>query len=601
MGEAITFWPLAEAGLLVRLGEAISAPLSRRIAALTDALETARLPGIVDLVPSYTTLTILLDPAMADVPVIEDAVRQCWANAAMTDGPAMGRRIEIPVVYGGEFGPDLDEVARHTGLPADEVIRRHSEATYLVGALGFAPGFAYLIGLPAELATPRRATPRREVPPGSVGIGGGQTGVYSLPTPGGWQLVGRTEATLFDPRLIEEASDSPFPLRMGDEVRFVPVEALTPAVKSTTSGRRDTNRDGVAHVVIVDPGLQTTVQDTGRPGYGRLGIPPGGAADRGALQRANWLVGNDDDAAVLEIALVGPRLRFAGLDGERLIAVTGAELAATLNGRRLPLATAVAARRGDEVRFGARMWGARAYLAVRGGFDLPLVLGSRSTDLTAGFGGLDGRALRAGDHLPLGEPRQETGTVSLPRRSRPNGAMHLRAIRFVAGPQADRLSLPALCNADWRVSASSNRVGIRLDGPGLKGVGGTDIISEGMTTGGIQITNEGRPIVMLPARATIGGYARIGTVIGADLDRLAQLAPGDAVRFREVSVAEARILTLADSDEAVEAASSVAGLELAIGLVEHMVRNEALGELRVEVASTWFRLRAARPADRRET
>lgn len=214
MSEEIAFWPLAESGLLVRLGETISAPLSRRIAALTAALEDERLPGVVDLVPSYTTLTILLDPAEADNEVVEAAVRRHWSEVADTPAPA-GRMIEIPVVYGGEHGPDLNVVARHTGLTPDEVVRRHSAASYLVGALGFSPGFAYLIGLPPELATPRRETPRKEVPPGSVGIGGAQTGIYSRPTPGGWHLIGRTSLRTFLPD-----SDPPLLVRPGDRVKF---------------------------------------------------------------------------------------------------------------------------------------------------------------------------------------------------------------------------------------------------------------------------------------------------------------------------------------------------------------------------------------------
>jgi KipI family sensor histidine kinase inhibitor len=610
------FWPLAESGLLVRLGDEIDAPLSRRIAALTDALDAERLPGVVDLVPSYTTLTILLDPAMADTGEIAEAVRRCWEDVATAETPAAGRKIEIPVVYGGEFGPDLTDVARQTGLAPEDVIRRHSEATYLVGALGFAPGFAYLIGLPPELATPRRASPRKEVPPGSVGIGGGQTGIYALPTPGGWQLIGRTFERLFDPLHIGEETDNPFPLRMGDEVRFVardsppnlpsPPAPLPELGEGSSSAPGDhtgiapTGKvEGRAVVEVVEPGLQTTVQDAGRPGYGRLGIAPGGAADRAAFRRANWLVGNGEDAAVLEIALVGPRLRFTGFDGERVIAVAGADLEATLNGRPVPLERAIAIRNRDELWFGPRRAGARAYLAVQGGFDVPLVLGSRSTDVTAGFGGLEGRALRAGDVLPFGDIAKAGSSVPPARRDRVMRRSGSWVFRFVAGPQADRFSLAAFSGAEWRVSASSNRVGIRLEGPAVNAAGGTDIISEGMTTGTIQITNEGKPIVMLPARATIGGYARIGTVIGADLDRLAQLAPGDGVRFREVSVDEARTLTLAANEETGDVDAGPDGLALAIGLVERIVAaGGAIEALEVEIGSAGFRLRTARQGDR---
>jgi KipI family sensor histidine kinase inhibitor len=226
-------FPLAESGLLVTFGDDLSVPLSRRIAALTETLLALDHPGIVDLVPSYTTLTVLLDPEHADVDAIATVVRERWvAGSADTELPA-ARQVTIPVTYGGEDGPDLAAVASHTGLSADDVVRRHTAAGYLVAALGFAPGFAFLIGLPPELAVPRRAEPRTRVPPGSVGIGGAQTGVYALPTPGGWNLIGRTPRRLFDPAAAARGSD-PFTLHVGDEVRFEAVAAeIVPSVDAT--------------------------------------------------------------------------------------------------------------------------------------------------------------------------------------------------------------------------------------------------------------------------------------------------------------------------------------------------------------------------------
>ncbi len=562
--------PLAESGLLVTFGDALSAPLSRRIAALTDSLLALDLPGVIDLVPSYTTLTVLLDPERADPSAIEETIRERWdATETEVDVPP-ARQVTIPVAYGGDAGPDLDAVAAHTGLAADEVIRRHSAAVYLVAALGFAPGFAFLLGLPPELATPRRAEPRTRVPPGSVGIGAAQTGVYALPTPGGWNLIGRTPRRLFDPTAAATGAD-PFTLHVGDEVRFEPVaaDALEPLDGAPSAASmpipETADRNGPS-IEIVEPGLLTTVQDLGRPGQGRFGVSPGGAVDRGALLLGNHLVGNDPGAAALELTLIGPRLRVSGFEQPRAAALTGTDLGARLNGAPLQPGRPFTLRDGDELAFDpaqADRAGVRAYLCLAGGLDVPVVLGSRATDLLAGFGGWHGRALKAGDRLPLGgvptrealtpQPRNPSPRIGrgVARQRRGEGSLAVeRAVilRFVRGPQADRFDDEAFAtftSTPYQVTSRSDRVGLRLRGAALRSETGVDVISEGMTTGAIQIAGDGQPIVMLPARATIGGYARIGTVIGADLDRLAQLPPGAAVRFIEVSLAEARELTLA--------------------------------------------------------
>lgn len=540
---------LADGGLLATFGDRIDVALSRRIIALVARLETRQLPGIVDLVPSYTTLLIIIDPLTADIPAIEAAIRTLWAErGAPTTEQTPSREIVIPVLYDGEYGPDLVEVAAHTGLSPAEVIARHAGGEYVIGALGFAPGFAYLIGLPPELATPRRGTPRTSVPAGSVGIGGNQTGVYALPTPGGWSLIGRTPLRLFRPEREE-----PFRLRAGDTVRFEPIDEarfaeLAAAEAESPPAFVDDYVQPAAFAVKAG-GLQTTVQDLGRPGYGQFGVAPGGAVDRGALIAANRLAGNRDDDAALEITLLGPHLR--ALRPCR-VALTGADLGARINDRPLAPGTVAPVYPGDDIRFGraASHSEARAYLAVRGGFDVPIVMGSRSTDLTAGIGGWQGRALQAGDLLPVGDATPAAGRqIARPPAHRMargiTGHEHEhepRIIRIVRGPQADRFPESAwrsFLKEAFTASSQSNRLGLRLDGPPLMPTESADIVSEGIVTGAIQVTNSGQPIVMLPARATIGGYAKIATVIATDLDLLGQVKPGDRLRFVEVSAAEA--------------------------------------------------------------
>lgn len=221
-GAGWTAEPVGERMLLLRLGAAIDPALNARVHALAGSLQAAGLTGITDLVPAYASLAVHYDPLAwdeGDGPPwrrLERALRAVQARAA--EVAPTPRRIELPVRYGGDEGPDLETVARHAGIAPDEVVLRHAAATYRVAMLGFAPGFPYLLGLDPVLELPRRAEPRLRVPAGSVAIGGAQTGVYPRELPGGWHLVGRTPLVLFDP-----GRDPPCLLAPGDEVRFRPL------------------------------------------------------------------------------------------------------------------------------------------------------------------------------------------------------------------------------------------------------------------------------------------------------------------------------------------------------------------------------------------
>ncbi len=210
--------PMGEGGLLVEFANAIDPAVNRQVRALLAALDAAPPTGLLDLIPAYRTLLILHDPLRLGADELVGYLDTLLPSAASVAPPT--RTVTIPVIYGGEFGPDLDAVATHTGLPPEEVIVRHSAATYLVYFIGFSPGYPYLGGLDPALATPRLAQPRTRVAVGSVAIGGQQTGIYPQETPGGWQIIGRTPRKLYDPL----ASD-PFLLRPGDEVRLRPIGA----------------------------------------------------------------------------------------------------------------------------------------------------------------------------------------------------------------------------------------------------------------------------------------------------------------------------------------------------------------------------------------
>ena len=213
----LTIEPLGDACLVVRFGTGVDAVTSRAVAAATAALTAAALPGVVDIAPTFNTVAVVFDPHRADPRALSGAILAGLQNLK-SSAPNPGTIVEIPVAYGGDDGPDLAAVAAHTGLDSEEVVRLHTTTDQVVGMIGFAPGFPYLLGLPAALEVPRRATPRTSVPAGSVAIAERQTGIYPRTSPGGWHVIGRTPRAMFDPR-----RDPPALLRAGDLVRFVPV------------------------------------------------------------------------------------------------------------------------------------------------------------------------------------------------------------------------------------------------------------------------------------------------------------------------------------------------------------------------------------------
>ena len=280
---------------------------------------------------------------------------------------------------------------------------------------------------------------------------------------------------------------------------------------------------------VGDPGLLTTVQDGGRWGYQHLGVPVAGPMDPVSHRLANLLVGNPADRATLEVTLVGPEIEFLG---ETIFAVAGARFDLSLDGRRVASAAAGRAGRGSRLRFGRRTAGARAYVAVRGGIDVPPRLGSRSTDLASRLGGL-GRPLRTGDRLDVGPP----GPMPVPRRGPelplrpPAGGAR---VRFMSGrdrPRFEAGALEGFTAGRFTVGADSNRMGYRLEGPAVRLADAAPVLSSATPPGTIQVPPSGHPILLMADRQTTGGYAVLGTVITADLGVAGQLAPGDWIAF----------------------------------------------------------------------
>eukprot|EP00854_Cymbomonas_tetramitiformis_P002318 gene2318-3042_t len=525
--------------------------------------ESARPDGLGEVLPAYASLLVRFDPLKISSSQVEGWVRAATATGSF-DAEALSapREVSIPVHYGGVGGPDLEEVARLTGLgSASEVARAHSEGDYRVYFLGFLGGFPYLGGLQDPLAAvPRLATPRQKLPKGTVGIAGGQTGIYTVSTPGGWHCLGRTAKNLFDP-----TCDPPALLKAGDLVKFVPSDEAIPEVAEKVADEAPLAPPAQPWVQILAPGPLTTVQDLGRDGYGRHGVSRSGAADSLALLMGNALLGNQDSAAGLEVMLGGLKLRC---DEPCAIALTGADCGASLkhaaqgSQTKLRVNEVVHLQRGDELELGFAKDGMRAYVCVRGGVDVPLVLGSRSTDVRGMLGGFAGRALQKGDglgrlpaaavipclcaaHDPLrggsteaevktwqlrvlpgpGDPGVQPGATCTP--SSELGALIGSA--FDVLPRSDRMA----------VCLSVEDGGAEVESSGSDELVGGQQLSEACVSGTIQLPPDGNPVILLAEHQTTGGYKVPAIVIKADLWQVGQMRPGDRVCFVEASSGEA--------------------------------------------------------------
>ena len=555
MGGVPRFLPAGDRALVVEYGDAIDPDINARVRALAAVIDRDAPAGLVETVPTYRSLMIHYDPSVLPADVLEPLVRDAdarWSSVAL---PAP-RVVEVPTVYGGESGPDLDEVAARAGLRTDEVVAIHAGTDYLVYMMGFMPGFPYLGGMSPRIATPRLGTPRTIVPAGSVGIAGAQTGIYPTESPGGWRLIGRTMVTLFDVQRTPPAM-----IDAGDYVRFVPIEPRDAAMASLQATGEPTGAESPADapgLTVLDGGMLTTVQDLGRTGVQRYGVPVAGAMDPWALRAANLLVGNPDALAGLEATLAGPTIQF---DIDAVIAVTGADLRPEVDGRPMAMWQAHRVRAGGVLGFAGARSGLRAYIAVAGGVDVPVVLGSRSTFTRSGIGGHLGRALRAGDHLPIGacSPQVSRTTGRLPPGAWPaRGPIH--HLRVVMGPQDDAFTPEGIATflaESYTVTPHSDRVGCRLAGPRVAHRSGADIVSDGTAFGAVQVTGDGVPIILMADRGTTGGYTKIATVISADLGVAAQAAPGETVRFVRVDLAQARAIAL-DREQALGEIETIA-------------------------------------------
>jgi allophanate hydrolase subunit 2/allophanate hydrolase subunit 1 len=572
----------------------VDLPDDEAVARVGTALRAAPPEGVVDVVPAARTVLVRGSArgrgrwSVAVRATVEGTEAAARHGASRTAGPGAAvtlspgtspiptpgvprRTVEIPVVYDGA---DLADVARLTGLTVDEVVARHAASRYRVAFGGFMPGFAYLTGLDPALVVPRLATPRTRVPAGAVAIAGEYAAVYPRVTPGGWRLLGRTDAVMFD----AAHDDRPALLAPGDEVRFAPARELLVVVPVGGDDRRAlTDESGSRGAVVVrglaaNPGAAlevlatgplVLVEDAGRPGLAAVGVPRSGAADPAAFRAANRLVGNRPDAAALEVVLGGLVVRFGATTA---FALVGAPAEAELDGRAAPFGQAVRAPAGATLVLGVPQTGLRTWLAVRGGIDAPVVLCSRSTDVLSALGPppvAAGDVLQLGrayDGLPEVEPPEDGRTEVEPSESRPvapasrrvgvvdgsggRGALDPNAnggaasavvvLPATIGPRIDRLaeeSRARLATQEWVVTASSNRVALRLDGPPLARADDEELPSEGIVLGAVQVPHDGRPVVFGPDHPVTGGYPVVAVLTAEGIALAAQCRAGDRVRL----------------------------------------------------------------------
>lgn len=500
--------PCGERAVLVELAD-LDAAL-----ALYRALAADRPEDAEDLVLGARTVLVTVSHAGA-LPDAMRAVEAALARTTVAGGWETGHEVVVDVRYDG---PDLAEVADLTGLSSAAVVAAHTGTPWRVAFGGFAPGFAYLVGGDPRLDVPRKAEPRTTVPAGSVGLAGAFSGIYPRSSPGGWQLLGTTDAPLWD-------ADRPSPslLTPGTTVRFRAVDALAPAATPAATSPTASERA----LTVVRPGPRTTIQDVGRPGWAHVGVTASGAADRPALRLANRLVGNPEHHAALEVVLGGLQVTAGA---SMTVAVTGAHAPATLNGAPVPHAGVLYLTAGDTLALGVPAAGLRSYVAVAGGIDANPVLGSRSTDTLSGLGT---DALRTGDVLGVGVPAT---LPPLPTQVPPlhgdDGPLILEAL---PGPRGDWLADVDALAGPWRVSDQADRVGVRLTGTPLArrpGVAHVELPSEGVVRGAIQLPGNGLPLIFGPDHPVTGGYPVIAVLTEASCDLLAQARPGRIVELR---------------------------------------------------------------------
>jgi KipI family sensor histidine kinase inhibitor len=524
---------VSDSSILISFEGESSLEVSEQVLNLFHRLSKFKELPITNLHPAYCSLLVDIDLRQCQPQKIFNFISEQLQEISRDEKPDFVV-IDIPVCYGEEEGEDLAEVSKITGLTQQQVIELHSQTEYTVGFLGFAPGFPYLLGLPKVLNCPRKKTPRLRVPAGSVAIGGSQTGIYSTESAGGWQLIGRTDVKLFDIKNV-----SPSLLKPGDKIRFSVSSDVTPRVSIDRPPLPDSQKEEPI-LRIENPGFFSTIQDLGRYQAAHLGVSPGGAADTIALRLGNQLLDNNENAAAIEMTLLGITVTFLK---DTWFSITGAKCSPTLDQLPIAMWTSLPVCAGQRLVVNSITYGLRSYLCIYGGVGTKPILGSRSTFVSGQWGGFHGRALVTGDVLPGGYQ-----VVDSPRFRKAEKSVwefyqdQEKVLRVTLGPQAEwflEKTHQLFFETEFEVTNDVNRLGVRLAGPKLEyheKYQGHELVSEGIANGAIQVAQAGQPLILYCEQQTTGGYPKIANIIQADLFRVGQFKPGDRLRFVQVSI-----------------------------------------------------------------
>ncbi|MBK9260838.1 MAG: carboxyltransferase domain-containing protein [Polyangiaceae bacterium] len=492
--------PYGQDAVYVDLGIADAPDRAARTHALAHVLR-ARFPD-ADVIVGGGVLVTVGSPSVEDV----TAALSIASKAEQTNV-----LLEQTHVIGAAFdGPDLEDVSSSLGLSSDEVVDRLVANHFVVELVGFLPGFGYLGPLDPRLVLPRRKTPRPRVTAGSLGIAGAFAGIYPFSSPGGWHLLGRAVGiSLFDP-----ARECPILLAPGDRVRFeaLPATDIPPVEATHPPALQIVAHNKPALVVEAAPAC-ATIQALGRGGQLHRGLPPSGPLDPDTFAAANLAVGNDPGEAAIEIPL--GRLLVRAI-GEVVVSIDGDKPIRLADGEQL------------EVKENAR---AVRYLGLRGGADVPVVLGSRATLLIARTGGFSGRPLRKRDVVTIADRTVREMQPPAPVSTENTDIVD---IAVDPGPHLDRFppnALDTLLATTYSISALGDRVGVRIDGEKIPRAGGDSALPVPMVRGAIQVSTDGTPIVFGPDHPTTGGYPVLAVVRRSSWGALARRRPGNAIRF----------------------------------------------------------------------
>ncbi|EHZ6872404.1 MULTISPECIES: 5-oxoprolinase/urea amidolyase family protein [unclassified Providencia] len=493
--------------------------------ALTDSLTEMPIYGIDEITPAARTILIRYNPFRIDVNELVEKISV--RDVSRRVGKA-SKLVTIPVHYNGE---DLSDVAAHLGISTAEVIRRHTENEFQVAFSGFAPGFGYMVSKGANLNVPRRQSPRVRIPAGSVALAGEFSSVYPQASPGGWQLIGVTELLMWDINRPEPAL-----VQAGMRVNFVDATKSQISYSLPTKVSIEKNAENVsADLTVLATGLQVLFQDLGRIGQSALGISESGSMDKSALRSANRIVGNKSDSAVLEITQGGFK---AQVHKDLIVAVTGAPCSIeviTKEHQQYQVNTyqPIHLAKGDTIKLSRPNKGVRSYFAVRGGFNIEPILSSCSFDTLAQVGPAPikvGQTLTVSTNSSLlAVSLNETPAFDYPAEN------DVVVLDVTLGPRTDWFTKQAvgqLTRQLWQVTASSNRIGLRLssDKP-LEREQLQELPSEGTCIGAIQVPANGQPVLFLNDHPLTGGYPVIGAVCEYHLDLAGQIPVNAKIRF----------------------------------------------------------------------